>query len=70
MYYHLYRYLEHFKILYQLLFGFSEKSVTVHAPFSSPEPPFLLVLKMSGSGDENVHALISITESTLSPVDW
>ena len=45
MYHRLYRYLEHFKILYQLLFGFSEKSLTM-------------------------HALISISESTLSPVDW
>ena len=31
MYHCLYRYLEHFKILYPLVFGFREKSSTLHA---------------------------------------
>ena len=37
MYHRLYRYLEHFKILYPLLFGFLEKSSTMHTLMSIAE---------------------------------
>ena len=37
MYHCFYRYLEHFKILYPLLFGFREKSSTMHALISVTE---------------------------------
>ena len=37
MYHRLYRYLEHFKILYPLLFGFREKSSTMHDLISITE---------------------------------